>query len=180
MTTPDDHPPSEELLRLGLLAGPFGHDARVFHVGIVVSDLAAAIEQYGALLDVTFTEPMDLPFPVIHTPDGDLPLTMRCAYSTRPLNVELVQAAPGTLWDVDHPMQGRHLGVWADDVAVHSQRLSAAGMPRVAWGTGDDGRELFCYHRTPLGFYIELVDDIAKDFYPAWFASVDPALAGTP
>jgi hypothetical protein len=178
MTTENSDPPSPlvDLDRLGLLAGPFGENARIFHVGIVVPDLGVAVDQFGQLMDLTFTDAMDLPFPAVHTPEGDMPVTLRCVYSTRPVNLELIESRPGTLWDTDHPLQGRHLGIWADDVAAESARYTAAGMPKVAWGTGDDGRELFSYHRTPFGLYVELVDAVAKDFYPLWFRSSDPGL----
>ncbi|WP_197376996.1 VOC family protein [Mycolicibacterium baixiangningiae] len=168
-----------DVQRLGLLAGPFGETARIFHVGFVVADLGAAVDQLGDLLKVTFTDPMDLPLSSIHTPDGDLDMTLRYVYSTRPVNVELIEARPGTLWDLDHPLQGRHLGVWADDVAAESARYVTAGMPKVAWGASDDGREMFSYHRTPWGFYVELIDAVAKDFYPAWFAATDSDLGLT-
>ena len=166
-----------ELRRLGLLAGTMGATARSYHVGFVVPDLDEAIALMTKALGVPFTAPMELPFRTLHTPEGEREVTLRLAYSTRPAHVELIESAPGTLWDFDDRVRGHHVGVWADDVAAEADRLEGLGMRTVWWATDDTGRMAFSYHETPYGFYLELVDAVARSFYPGWFAQADPEMA---
>ena len=148
----------DELTRLGVLAGTMGVDARVYHVGFVVPDLEEAMASLGPALGITFSPVMELPFPTLETPDGPRQVKLRLTYSTRPVHVELVGTAPGSLWDFDDRRRGHHLGVWTDDVAAEADRLDGLGMPRLWWVHGDDGAMVFSYHDTPYGFYIELVN----------------------
>ena len=167
---------ADELARLGVLAGTMGSAARVYHVGFVVPDIEEAIATLGPALGITFAPPIDLPFPTLETPAGPREVALRLAYSTRPVHVELVSSAPGTLWDFADQRRGHHLGVWADDVATEADRLESLGLARLWWVPGDDGRMVFSYHDTPYGFYIELVDSAARAGMPDWFRAVDPSL----
>ena len=45
--------------------------------------------------------------------------------SAKTVHVELIEDAPGTLWDFGDRQRGHHLGVWADDVAAEADRLDA-------------------------------------------------------
>ena len=66
------------------------------------------------------------------------------------------------------------LGVWTEDVAAESERLTALGVPPLWWATDEiTGRPFFSFYRAALGFDIELVDTVTKPFYPQWFASHD-------
>ena len=163
---------------LGLLAATMGPEARVYHVGFVVPDLEEAVATLGPALGVTFTEPMVLPAMEVHNASGPADVELRLVYSTSPVHVELIDDAPGTLWDFDERQRGHHLGVWADDVATEADRLDSLGLERVWWAVGEDGRLTFSYHRTPFGFYIELVGTVARAFYPAWFRQADEAAEG--
>lgn len=165
----------EELERLGVLAATMGADARVYHVGFVVPALDAAMTKLGEALGIVFTEPMNLPFTKLQTPDGERDVALRFAYSTRPVHIELIAAAPGTLWDFATQERGHHVGVWADDVESEATRLESLGMPRVWWASDLEGRPAFSYHETPFGFYIELVGAAAKAFYPDWFRAAEEA-----
>lgn len=159
-----------------IFAGTFGPGSRVYHTGFVVPDLDEAIGVMTKALGVPFTPPFELPGLELWTPAGRRDTVLRLTYSTRPANVELIESAPGTLWDYDDRHRGHHLGVWADDVEAEAHRLAGLGMPALWWGVGADGRRVFSYHLTPYGVYIELVDTVAQAFYPQWFASVDPGL----
>ena len=170
MTGPD----LDDIAKLGLLAGTMGAGSRIYHVGFVVPDLDAAIDDVGEGLGVTFTEPMTLPYQTLHTPDGPRDVSLRLTYSARPAHIELIANAPGSLWDFADQRRGHHLGVWADDVDAEADRLDARGWRRLWWATNSDGRLAFSYHDTPYGFYIELVGTTAKAFYPAWFGAADP------
>ena len=161
-----------------LLEATLGPGSNVYHVGFVVPDLDEAVARVGEALRLRFTEPMEMAGLQLATPDGPRDAALRLCYSTRPVHVELIQSVPGTLWDTEERERGHHLGVWTDDVEVEGARLESLGMPAVWWGTGADGRRVFSYHATPYGFFVELVDTVARAFYPGWFTAADPELAG--
>lgn len=170
----------DDILVMGALAPTFGAAARVFHVGFVVPDLDEAIPVMSEILDTPFTPPMELPGLEIHGPDGPADPRLRFSYSTRPATVELVQSVPGTLWDFGDRVRCHHLGLWTDDIVTESDRLAERGMPATWWGVDPDtGSTVFSFHLTPLGFYLELIDDAARSFYLDWFFGIDPALAAT-
>src|SRR6185437_13803844 len=157
---------TDDLAKLGLLAGTMGEGARIYHVGFVVPDLEAAMADLGEGLGVTFAEPMTLPYTTLHALDGAHEVTLRLSYTTRPVHIELIGNAPDSLWDFADRQRGHHLGVWADDVDAEAARLEARGWRRLWWALNDDGRLAFSYHETPYGFYIELIGVGAKAFYP--------------
>lgn len=166
----------DDLLRLGLLAPTMGSSARVFHTGYVVPSLDDAIASLSEVLGVRFADPIEPGFAVLHSPDGPRHVPLRLTYSTRPTHIELIESVPGTLWDFDDERKGHHLGMWTADAAADGKRLEEHGFRRLWWADNDDGRTMFSYHETPYGFYIELVDEVAKAFYPDWFAAADPEL----
>jgi hypothetical protein len=87
---------------------------------------------------------------------GPATLTFGFAYSARgPHRIELVQAIPGTLWEVPRPGRAHHLGYWSDDVPAMSAALAARGLPLAARA---DGPAPIVMHRAPSGLYVELVD----------------------
>lgn len=167
---------AEDLAQFGVVGATVGANARVYHVGFVVQDMEAAMAHLGAALGITFVPPIELPYREITTPDGPKPAQLRLTYSTRPVHVELIESCGDTLWDWESRQRGHHLGVWADDMEAEADRLDAHGMPRLWWVRGDDGKLIFSYHDTPYGFYLELVDSVAKPFYPAMFAGADPSV----
>ena len=160
-----------------LFAGTFGPGSRVYHVGFVVPDLEEGIATMTEVLGVPFTEPITMAGLRLMTPDGPRVEVLRLAYTTRPANVELIGTVSGTLWDFDDQHRGHHLGVWTDDVEAEAHRLEGLGLPALWWGEGAEGRWMFSYDLTPYGFYVELVDTVARSFYPEWFSAADPSLA---
>jgi hypothetical protein len=168
--------PEDELARLGPLAGTMGTGSRVYHVGFVVPDLEEAIATLGPALGITFGPAAELPFTTLETPEGPRDVVLRLTYSPRPVHVELISSASGTLWDFDDQRRGHHLGVWTDDIAMEADRLDGLGMPRLWWVHGPDGALVFSYHDTPYGFYIELVNDAFRAALAESFRAIDPTL----
>lgn len=145
----------------------------VFHTGLLVADLDAGMREVGAAVGVTWTAVGDRDVPV-RTPAGTSTVRLRFVYSRQgPHHIELIEAAPGSLWDPAHadaPAGAHHLGVWCDDLVAGADALEAQGGVLVA--TMDlPGRELagFTYHRMPSGELIELVDRRQIDVFSAWF-----------
>lgn len=130
----------------------------LYHTGIVVDDLASAVDEFGALLGVTWLEGGA---EVRMLTDAG-PRTVTTAYalsSEGPHHVELVQSIEGTLWTVGDSARAHHLGYWADDVVATSAALATRGYPRVASiSFGDDDAPPICaYHQASDGFYVEIV-----------------------
>ena len=137
-------------------SGPL-QPANLFHTGVVVDDLAAAKEELGARLGVTWTEGgADV---VLISDDGVQEVTSAYAMSKEgPHHVELALAVPGTVWTAGAPGQAHHLGYWVDDVRVSSAALAADGAPLVAAvAMAADAPPMCAYHRTASGLLVEVV-----------------------
>lgn len=137
--------------------GPL-QQANLFHTGVVVDDLAAAKEELGAQLGVTWFE--GGAEVVLLSADG--PRTVQSAYALSqegPHHIELAQSVPGTIWSTTAPGHAHHLGYWVDDVAAASAALTQQGAPHVATVTMSiDAPPMCAYHRTPNGLYVEVVN----------------------
>jgi hypothetical protein len=130
----------------------------LWHTGIVVDDLAAAKDELGARLGVTWYEGGGK---IRLRTDEDV-RTIRTAYALSkegPHHVELCQSVDGTLWTAAAPGHAHHLGYWTDDVVTTSASLSDYGLPVVGTVAFDDDSPAVCaYHRAANGLYVEVVD----------------------
>lgn len=156
--------------------------ANAYHTGYVVPALEPAMEEFAAAFGVTWTSIEDRPMSVTGV-DGPVRTRLRFVYSTQgPHHIELLEAVPDTIWALPAPERGgsaHHVGVWTDDFANASERLVAAGIPRVLTFNGGDGRALgFAYHRLPNGALVELVDAANRPALEAWLAGGDYPVAG--
>jgi catechol 2,3-dioxygenase-like lactoylglutathione lyase family enzyme len=136
------------------VAGP--PPGELYHVGIVVADLDAAMAEYGSVFGVEWTGRLGADQP-IRFPDRTATITFAAVYSRQgPCRLELVQEIPGTLWTCGRGLH--HLGFWCDDVAAAGARLEKAGYaPVAAQDPGDGSPPMFAYYAGPDGIYVELV-----------------------
>jgi len=129
----------------------------LFHTGIVVDDLAAAQDELGASLGVTWSEGGG----EVRLLTRDGARTVRTAYALSregPHHIELCQSVEGTHWTVTAPGAAHHLGYWTNDVATTSAALLQRGMPVVAGiSFGDDDAPVCAYHQAQNGLYVEIV-----------------------
>jgi catechol 2,3-dioxygenase-like lactoylglutathione lyase family enzyme len=139
--------------------------APLYHVGIVVPDLAAARTTFTAQLGVTWG-------PVLHLDtveyrdaagaDVVLPTTM--CYSADGPHLELIQEVPGSIWVCNEHSNLHHIGFWSDDLVADGADLTGAGCPLQLCGrSGSDAPVSFAYHRNDLGVRIELVDAALRE-----------------
>lgn len=139
--------------------------ANLFHSGIVVDDLDDAVGVLAAELGVRWTPVIDNVRPIV-TGGRTVDVNFRMVYSTDgPHRYELVQAVPDTLWQAvsGQPARLHHVGYWSDDIEADGAALERAGAPTVAiTETSDGGAPVFRYHRSRLGFYIELVSSSVR------------------
>ena len=89
----------------------------LYHTGIVVDDLDAAMDWFTKAAGYRWTRAVDVEQVV--TPDGEITMPMRIAYSGRRTTARVLQTIPGTVW-VPANSGVHHLGYWSDDVESDS------------------------------------------------------------
>ena len=132
----------------------------VYHVGYVVPDLAKAMAQFTDAIGARWVDH------VVHPRYRDaagrvVEVDLHTSFTLDgPVHIELIEAAPGTIWELGAGPQIHHVGLWTDDVAAEAERLVRSGLPVVAGGL-DDADEgvpgFFSYHDNPQGGKLELV-----------------------
>jgi len=144
----------------------------LFHMGVVVPDLDAAVRELGALLNLTWTDVVETPVRQ-QRPHGLEEYVMRVVYSTGTApHLEVIEAIPDSLFALD-PSRNRlhHFGVWVDDVEAEGARLEALGMPRVSQLVRDDGGPpLITFHARPDGERLELCHASMRPGFDAWIS----------
>lgn len=123
----------------------------LYHVGLVVPDLDAAMQQHSALLGFDWSPPGESRFDV--RVDGSAQQArIRVTYSVQgPPYLELVEDLTGVWGRAGLGLS--HVGCWSEDLPADVARAEAAGLPaRVS----DDGG-LFSYHELSPGLWLELV-----------------------
>jgi catechol 2,3-dioxygenase-like lactoylglutathione lyase family enzyme len=143
-------------------------DTAVYHVGLVVADLAGAVEQYSSALGFRFAKARMIPLPVLV--DGQpRSVELLATYSTGgPPHLELIEERSGSTWAAD-AFGMNHMGFWAKDMAAAMARLEANGMPCRVRGTSTPPR--ISYHQAGTGAWIELVDNSVRESLDAWLAT---------
>ena len=137
---------------------------QLYHVGIVVPDVAAAMAHFTDLLGITWGPVVETEaFPVREGDGTERIVPNTLCYSTEPPYLELVQEVPGTVWECNEHSNLHHIGVWVDALPADSATYTELRCPLQLCGRDDDGALVqFAYHRDPLGVRIELVDIAMK------------------
>jgi catechol 2,3-dioxygenase-like lactoylglutathione lyase family enzyme len=134
---------------------PAGLD--MYHVGVVVPDVRAAMERYGEALGFTWSRVGDTTLDVLV--DGR-PRQARIAatYSMQgPPYLELIEERSGGVWAVE-ALGLQHVGFWVDDLEGAISRFDAAGLPGRVRHVPPEGRPpMFSYHDGGAGLWWELV-----------------------
>ena len=130
-----------------------------FHVGFIVPDLDAAMEEFQVALGIDWRAPMDALVPLLG-PDGVVEADVYSVYSAGgPPAIELVQSVPGTPLAGNGGVSFHHLGFWTDRLGDSSHDLDAHGWPCAATvASPENNPSRFTLHRSPDGFYVELFD----------------------
>jgi lactoylglutathione lyase len=148
------------------------YQATLFHVGIRVPDLEAAMAELGAGLGLTWAAVVERDQPVWTPAGGADVVPLRFTYSCAgPQHVELLQGGPGSIWDGRDATGIHHHGVWVDDVAAETERLIAAGWTlELAQKAPEEGYGSMTYVRSPSGFLLEPVTVGARPRFERWWA----------
>ncbi len=152
----------------------FRFDGQMFHVGLLVTDLAEAMDEIGESAGVTWASPRDWPMDVWLPDRGNISMEIALTFSCEAqgsMRLEIIQGSAGTPVD---PAQGtgvHHIGYFVDDPAVETERLLAAGGSLVmAAASPDDGYGRFTYVRTASGMLVEPVAISSRERFEAWWA----------
>jgi catechol 2,3-dioxygenase-like lactoylglutathione lyase family enzyme len=104
----------------------------LFHVGLLVHDLPAAVRRFSDLLGLRFAEPQTFTV-VVDEPGGSTTRELRAVYSVDgPPFLELIEAQDDGIWAEAHGEGLHHIGVWEDDLAAREAALRRAGVPPAA------------------------------------------------
>jgi hypothetical protein len=137
-----------------------------YHVGIVVPDVVAARVRLSEQLGLTWGPILRLDQVAYRdASSADLTLPTALCYSVDQPCLELIEAMPGTVWELNEHSNLHHVGIWSDDLVGDSSGLSGAGCPLQLCGRDrNDAPVSFAYHRDDdLGVRFELVDATMRE-----------------
>lgn len=148
------------------------YQAALFHVGVRVRDIEAAMVDLSAGLEITWAAIVEREQSVWTPSEGSYTLPLRFTYSAEgPQHVELLQGPPGSVWDGADLPGVHHHGVWTDDVAAETERLIGAGWTlELAGRSPEEGYGSMTYVRSPSGFLLEPVSSAARPHLERWWA----------
>lgn len=146
--------------------------AQLFHIGIRVADLDAAMTDVGRHCGVTWASVQDRPMTVWVPGQGITELQLALTYSVEgPVHLELLQGPKGSIWDGNDVPGAHHFGYWSDDVHADTERMLADGWTlELAAAPPDDGFGRFTYVRSPSGYLVEPVSVASKPRFERWWA----------
>jgi len=145
---------------------------QLFHVGVRVPDIHAAMADLGPGLGVTWCSLQERSQAVWIPGEGSGSLELKFVYSAEgPQHVELLQGPPGSIWDGNDAPGVHHMGIWVDDVQKETERLIEAGWRlEIAGLPPENGYGAFTYVRSPSGFLLEPVWSAVKPMFETWWA----------
>ena len=136
-------------------------------------DLDAAMAELGAALSLTWCEPQAREQAVWLPDVGATTVPLRFTYSAAgPQHVELLQGAPGSVWDGTRAaLACTTSGCGRDDVAAETERLVAAGWTlRLAQRDPRDGLRRVHLRAAAQRLLVELVSTSVQPMFERWFA----------
>ena len=141
----------------------------LYHTGIVVPDLDAAMARLTALTGYRWITPLSYTLP-FRTAAGSRELTSTIVYSVQGPHLELVQEVPGSPWTAAPGNSVHHLGYFTDDLAETGRMLERNGFTfemtaDVAQPSAESDLALFAYYVDAFGTRIEIVD---RALFPDW------------
>jgi hypothetical protein len=100
----------------------------LYHVGVLVEDLDAAMARFTELIGVTFGEPLSIRFDDVIDDGEHVDRELRVIYSVEgPPFLELIEAQDDGVWGRQHGEGLHHIGVWQDGLDARIAALAAAG-----------------------------------------------------
>jgi lactoylglutathione lyase len=143
----------------------------LYHTGIVVDDLDATLDWFTKVAGYRWTDVVEVD-QVAETPEGEVTIRMRMAYSGADPRLEIIRTVPGTIW-VPADSGVHHVGYWSDDVESDLATLEANGMRYEVKSFNPDGSGalLWAYCKSSTGPRIELVSRAMEPFIEYWWST---------
>ena len=146
----------------------------IFHTGIVVENLEKAMEEIGQALNLDWSSVREFD-PIVHwIPDvGRKEIAMKAVYSKQgPVHLELCEGPADSFYDIRKAAEGRHVGIWVDDLVAETERLQSLGWKILAAnGTPEEGYGVLTYMTPADGsMVVELVAAELKPMIAEWIA----------
>lgn len=150
----------------------FAYNEALYHVGVLVPVIEKAMAELSDQLGVTWPGVIEREQSAWTPRDGAFKTPLRFTYSCEgPQHIELLQGAPGTLWDATDSPGVHHHGVWVDDVAAETERFVAASWTlEMAQKSPAEGYGSMTYVRSPSGFLLEPVTSAVRPRFERWWA----------
>ena len=148
----------------------------LYHTGIVVPDLDAAMARLTALTGYRWITPLSYTLP-FRTAAGSRELTSTIVYSVQGPHLELVQEVPGSPWTAAPGNSVHHLGYFTDNLAETGRMLERNGFSfemtaDVAQPSAESDLALFAYYVDAFGTRIEIVDRVLFPDWPGFLQSM--------
>jgi catechol 2,3-dioxygenase-like lactoylglutathione lyase family enzyme len=146
-----------------------------YHAGIVVADLALAVDHLTEKMGYTFNEPTTVPVHEVEDRVSGVtgPLEMLVTYSKDgPFRLEVIQAQGAGIYA--EPGQGlHHLGIWEPDPEARLRDLEARGEQVDGVFRQRDGgiSVIYASPDTPAGTRIEYVGEAQRERLERWFTT---------
>ena len=153
-----------------------GQGLELYHIGLIVPDLHAAMEQYTATFGFGWATVHEST-PEVMVDGERRQAQIAVTYSIQgPPYLELVQERRGSIWGADG-LALTHVGFWAEDLSAGRRALEESGLVARVRDADRDGRPArFSYHPFAGGLWIELVHTSFKEQLADWIAGT---LAGS-
>ena len=134
--------------------------SELFHVGIVVPDIAAAVAHFTDLLGITWGPIVEMDNPYTTAAGEQVTLTgFKLCYSTSGPHLALIEEYAGSPWVCNEHSNLHHIGFFSDTLEASSGKLTACSCPlEIVCRDPESNAMAWWYHGDPLGVRIEFID----------------------
>jgi catechol 2,3-dioxygenase-like lactoylglutathione lyase family enzyme len=143
----------------------------MYHFGVLVYDLEAAVERFTDLFGLTFNDPTVFHLSRAAELNGEHPIDIRATYSRQgPPYMELVEAKGNGVWRAELGEGLHHVGMWDPSIeknAIDYQEKGLLAEARILGPTGD----AFTWYSNPdnaHGIRFEFVDEAQREDLEKW------------
>jgi hypothetical protein len=161
-------PSSPTMSSMTFLFGTPGKGLDLYHIGITVPDLNAAMEQYAAGFGFDWATVHERT-PTVVVDGQARQAQINVSYSLQgPPYLELIEERGEPIWGADG-FGLTHVGFWAEDVATAKRELDAVGMLARVHAPESPGSPMrFSYHEFGGGLWVELVHTSFRQQLSDW------------
>lgn len=143
----------------------------MFHYGILVQDIEAAVERFGDVLGFTFHEPTTVHLNRLADP-AEHQIEFRATYSRQgPPFMELMEMAGDGIYAPHHGEGIHHIGLWDPSIKVNRARLTGHHHLRPEATVLTPDGSVFAWFSDPAsshGVRLEFIDAEAREPLEHW------------